>query len=386
MDVFIELKWISPKPLQLIAVKNIFVTHSKKLNNVRLDINIDQDKPHSITIIPSKINIYKITSSFWPVYEINHSTKIIVYGFLHHDPIWRKAQNILSKYYLNLKQKYNFRDKIPQDIMDLCCVFYRCSLTMPLRLVSPFTLLFVTLGMQSALAVQGWELMSIRKQCEYLKSTAISTLKKRRDLANDLICNIYNFSHISQSTISRVQDQIIMVLTKYAEQKKIIYRNDFYSDYDISDHVDLTLSFMSHLVNNATYPVTRHHDAWIFLEYFRRYCKDINYTAKDLYNALHGKRKSDRKYNITQILQNIYRKYKLSSYSPSAPIIIEFIAWCESIYSRDFNGPIHPENSYIETSSEFSDDDLGPVRLSNLSHSSGRTFSLINPQLSSIDL
>eukprot|EP01084_Bolivina_argentea_P065245 118935_1 len=122
--VAIQLKWTSPKPLEVRAIKELIDQHAKAMTTVVVKTEID-DKLNSITIYCSKVTKYKMKSRFGIPIKLVETSKTIVYGFIHE----LKQQNQVNQLLFS----------IPDSIKNVCCMFYDCFIEIPPDEASPFT-------------------------------------------------------------------------------------------------------------------------------------------------------------------------------------------------------------------------------------------------------
>eukprot|EP01084_Bolivina_argentea_P253896 426658_1 len=258
VSVAVQFKWTSPKPLQLIDIKALFDHYAKRMTTVALKTQIDEDKPNSITIYCSKFTKYKMKSRFGLPIKLVESSKIIVYGFIHE---MRKQHHSLSA--------------IPQDIYNVCAMFYDCLLQIPLDEASPFTLLFAIFDPLPALSIKGWTLLDRYEQCQYLKDDNIYGLRTVNNRMIHLTENVYDFSEVTLKLKSRVKDNIIQMLSKYESTLKRLSSQSV-KNWNGSD---IIISLIYYLVNIASDHVRQSQTTWEFVEYFRRYCRDMQYNG-----------------------------------------------------------------------------------------------------------
>eukprot|EP01084_Bolivina_argentea_P083440 151064_1 len=269
LHVVIQFKWKSPKPLQLIDIKGLLDYYAKQITTVSLKIHIDEDNTNSITVYGSKLTKYKMKPRFSIPIKVVESSKTIVYGFIH-----------------KIEKQYHLLSIIPKGIYDACCMFYDCLLQIPLEEASAFTILFAIFELQPALSIKGWTLLNQHQQCQHLKDENVDSLAKRQKLMIYLTENVYDFSDIILISKSTIKNNILFMLSKYESDH--VVQDKAYAP-NIEEIInwtgsDIILSLIHYLVNRSSDHVSQSQTTWQFVEYFRRYCRDMQYDGALFYN------------------------------------------------------------------------------------------------------
>ncbi len=240
-NAVIKLQWKSPKPLQLIDIQAAITKHAKKISTHKIEAYVDEEKVSFITITKQK-KIKMEFRSFAPL-KVLALTENIVNCFVRESE--REMDQTQNKY----------KKKLSTDIVYIISIFYECHLRIPIEESSPFSILFAIFDLQSVLSIKGWEILESKNQCEYLKDNKIDGIDKRKALVSDLVENIYQFSNITQQTKSRIDNQILSMLSLY-NQKRVFLKNNK-TDYAKWSEDDVIISFICYLVNAATISINQ---------------------------------------------------------------------------------------------------------------------------------
>ena len=265
-DITIEFFWTSSKPLQLHDIKKLFDFYATEISNVILKVIINEDTMQSIVINCSKFTKHKLELRLSIPMKIFDSTKVVVYGYIH-----------------RICKQNHLWSTIPDGIYNICCIFYDNFIEIPWDDVSPFTILFAICESRSALSVKGWTLLDLYKQCQYLRMENFIEIGGTHKLMNHLRKNMYDFGHITNISTSRIENDIIVMLSNYNQHlsQKLTLLHTWTT-------AEVVMSLIDYLVNKAEKYYRRSATAWYFVEYFRRYCKNTKCDGWELLIHLHS--------------------------------------------------------------------------------------------------
>eukprot|EP01084_Bolivina_argentea_P103267 185001_1 len=98
-------------------------------------------------------------------------------------------------------------------------------------------------------------------------------------MANDLIENVYDFSDITSVPKTILGNNIKEMFSKYMQIKQSVE----ISPITNWTGFDVVMSLIDYLVNKASEYYKTSHASWQFVEYFRRYCRDMIYDGSTFY-------------------------------------------------------------------------------------------------------
>eukprot|EP01084_Bolivina_argentea_P227497 384202_1 len=265
--VTIQFIWKSCKPLQLIDIARLFNRYSSQISTVCVKTQIDEDVANCIKLYCSQLTKYKMRSSRFGVQiKVVESSITIVYEFIH----GIKKQGGMHHLFC----------VIPKGIYDVCCMFYDCFLQIPVQEASPFVILFAIFDVQPVLSIVGWTLLNHNQQCKYLKDENINSLAKRQKLMLHLTEYIYDFSDITLLSKSTIQNNILLMLSKYQSNIEL---KPIETGSGSGSGSTLLVSLIHYLVNTSSDHLRQSQTTWQFVEYFRRYCRDMQYNGASFY-------------------------------------------------------------------------------------------------------
>eukprot|EP01084_Bolivina_argentea_P018729 34847_1 len=90
---------------------------------------------------------------------------------------------------------------------------------------------------------------------------------------------MYDFSGITSVPKTMVENNIKDMFSKYGEKRPLISKISIenWTDFDI------VISLIDYLVNKASANCKKSPASWQFIEYFRRYCRDVKYDGSLFY-------------------------------------------------------------------------------------------------------
>eukprot|EP01084_Bolivina_argentea_P018728 34846_1 len=88
---------------------------------------------------------------------------------------------------------------------------------------------------------------------------------------------MYDFSGITSVPKTMVENNIKDMFSKYGQERQSVRIITNWTDFD------LVISLIDYLVNKASENCKTSQQSWQFIEYFRRYCRDVKYDGPSFY-------------------------------------------------------------------------------------------------------